>query len=615
MRLYLSSTLSDLEEERRAVKEVLSGQYTVVESYEADPRPLWQSCVADVATCTIYIGIVGLRYGFVPPGQDKSITELEFDAALAAGLPCFVFVREVDAIPASRTDLYTKQNDPALIEAFRARLSSGASGIPRAALFTTADDLKVKVLRALQRQPAPALDRPVGLPSPPAAAKPAAPETAPPPPSPSPPLTELQKLLKSYLQDNWAALHGHPAFLRANLFPDLDQAVPLSAERVFAMACDGPPIELLLGAREFFQARAARGVSPASSVSESDGIVCSAIVRCALVAAERYVRGKVDGGAHRDHDPVWSSDHLVACIEAAVRLGFGLCFSPGSPQPENVFRLVHPVPEPGVAGEEGAALSAAELLATIERREFQTGQDYDPDYLRAFIRRRASGLGTALVVSTDAAGRFESAERRAELLKDLREQFDLRTFFQRRGEDAMPPWARQMQDSLLHALGPVLDISLHKAAITEKDMAQRESERAAAPAVTNLTMTFNAPVGTLAQANAPGAQAAARDIVNGLQGAELLQVLAAVQRAIDACAAQPGDAAQRRLMEQELDEVRTVLQGEGRSASDAKLVKRCLDGVETSARALSNGRAIVETLAPVWAGLKQSWPAFLALFN
>ncbi len=77
MRLYLSSTLSDLQDERRAVRDVLSGDYTVVESYEADPQPLWKSCVADVAKCEIYIGIVGLRYGFVPPGQGKSITELE----------------------------------------------------------------------------------------------------------------------------------------------------------------------------------------------------------------------------------------------------------------------------------------------------------------------------------------------------------------------------------------------------------------------------------------------------------------------------------------------------------------------------------------------------------
>lgn len=59
------------------VKDVLSGVYIVVESYEADPQPVWQGCVADVALCEIYIGIVGLRYGFVPPEQGKSITELE----------------------------------------------------------------------------------------------------------------------------------------------------------------------------------------------------------------------------------------------------------------------------------------------------------------------------------------------------------------------------------------------------------------------------------------------------------------------------------------------------------------------------------------------------------
>jgi len=587
MRLYLSSTLSDLEDERRAVKEVLSGDYTVVESYEADSRPLWQSCVADVASCTIYIGIVGLRYGFVPPGQGKSITELEFDAALEKGLRCFVFVKDAAAVPVPFADLYTQEIDPALIKAFRERLSSGANNIPRAALFTTADDLKVKVLKALQRQA----------------------------PPPSPPLTELQKLLRSYLQENWETLKAKQAFTRADLFVDLEKTVPLSAERVFAEACDGPPLEVLLGAREFFKARAAKGLSAAASVSEADGIVCSAIVRCALVAAERYVRAKVDADAHRAHDPVRSSYHLVACIEAAVRLGFGLCFSAGSPQPENVFRLVHPVPEPGVPGEEGAALSAAELMATIDRGELQTGQEYDPDYLRTFIQRRARKLGAALVVSTDAAGRFESAERRAGLLKDLQNQFDLRTFFQQRADDAMPLWARQMQDSLLHALGPIFDISPQKARTSEEKMPERESERAATPAVTNLTMNFNAPVGTVAQANAPGAQAAARDIVIGLHGAELLQALAAVQRAIDGCAGQPQDAELRRLMSQELNEARAVLQGEGRSASDAKLIKRCLDGVEKSAKALTNGRTIVETLAPVWSGLKQSWPAFLALFN
>jgi len=89
MTLYLSSALSDLKAERDAVKEALGGRYRIVESYEADPGPLWQSCITDVQGCAAYVGIIGLRYGFVPPEQTKSITELEFDAASAAGLNCY----------------------------------------------------------------------------------------------------------------------------------------------------------------------------------------------------------------------------------------------------------------------------------------------------------------------------------------------------------------------------------------------------------------------------------------------------------------------------------------------------------------------------------------------
>lgn len=326
---------------------------------------------------------------------------------------------------------------------------------------------------------------PIVSPSSPSASTPTTGANVPPPP----PLTELQKLLQSYLEENWATLRTQEAFTGADLFRDPEKAVPLSPERVFAIACDRPPLKVLLGARKFFEARAERGFSPAAAVSEADGIVCSAIVRCALVAAERYVRDKVDAeaDAHHDHDPVRSSEHLVACIEAAVRLGFGLCFSAGSSQPENVFRLVHPVPEPGVPGEEGAALSAVELLATLDRGEPQTGKRFDLELLKAIIEIRTEKLKTGLVVSTDAAGRFESVEKREDLLKYLKDKFGLRTFFQQRGDDAMLSWAKEMEDTLLYALGPIFAISRETAKTKEEKMPERESERAATPAVTHLT--------------------------------------------------------------------------------------------------------------------------------
>ncbi|WP_034929760.1 hypothetical protein, partial [Candidatus Accumulibacter vicinus] len=302
------------------------------------------------------------------------------------------------------------------------------------------------------------------------------------PPPPPPPTTELQKLLLTYLQESWPTLRTQQSFTRADLFQGLEQAaVPLGPERAFAIACDKHPLDVLVDAREFFKARSARGLSAAASVSEADGIVCGAIVRYALVAAERYVVGKVEEGADRhrpDHDPVRSSDHLVACIEAAMRLGFGLCFSAGNPQPENVFRLVHPVPEPGVSGEEGEALSAAELLATLERGELQTGRDFDRNYVKTIIKKRAKKLQTGLVVSADAEGRLQSADRRAELLQYLKDKFELQTFFHQRAHETMPRWAKEMQDTLLHALGPIFAISLENAKTKEESMPEKTDQQA-----------------------------------------------------------------------------------------------------------------------------------------
>lgn len=145
---YLSSTLNDLRPERDAVKEALTGRYTVVESYEADEQSVRNSCLDDVASCELYVGIVGLRYGFIPPDEDKSITELEFEAA--KGLKRLVFLKSEDEILAKMTDAHTAEHGGAnKIREFRDRLNSGKTGIPRPAVFSDAADLKVKLLRAL----------------------------------------------------------------------------------------------------------------------------------------------------------------------------------------------------------------------------------------------------------------------------------------------------------------------------------------------------------------------------------------------------------------------------------------------------------------------------------
>jgi sulfatase-modifying factor enzyme 1/uncharacterized protein DUF4062 len=162
MRVYLSSTLNDLRPEREAVKDALSSlQYIVVESYDADETSVLQHRLSDLAASDLYIGIVGLRCGFIPPGETKSITELEFDAASTHGIERLLFLKNPSAIAALHTDWYTKEHDPAVIDAFRKRLASGADGI-RPAEFSTSEELKEMLLRALFRVHGSAAVEPIG---------------------------------------------------------------------------------------------------------------------------------------------------------------------------------------------------------------------------------------------------------------------------------------------------------------------------------------------------------------------------------------------------------------------------------------------------------------------
>jgi hypothetical protein len=150
MKVYLSSTLNDLGPERQAVKEVLGGECIVVESYTADERSVRDSCLADVAGCDLYIGILGRRYGFIPPGESRSITELEYEQARGR-LSTLMFVKEDAAITLPLSDAGTGEHDPKLIALFRQRVDSGGDDASRGTFFKTAEDLKAHVLKAYLR--------------------------------------------------------------------------------------------------------------------------------------------------------------------------------------------------------------------------------------------------------------------------------------------------------------------------------------------------------------------------------------------------------------------------------------------------------------------------------
>src|SRR5215471_17007134 len=140
-KVYVSSTIADLEAERQAVIDwLVAAQHQVVHSYRPNSHTVRDSCLADVDTCDLYVLILGHRYGFQPPEDNPeglSITRLEFRRAGQTGKPRVALLRM--SIPdVSLSDMA----DPprlALVQAFRDEVADAV----RAAEFS---DLRGLVL-------------------------------------------------------------------------------------------------------------------------------------------------------------------------------------------------------------------------------------------------------------------------------------------------------------------------------------------------------------------------------------------------------------------------------------------------------------------------------------
>src|SRR5436305_3915566 len=151
--IYLSSTYSDLIEQRNAVYRALRRMHHHVigmEDYVATVQRPLDKCLGDVAGSALYIGIFAWRYGFLPTESNpehKSITELEYRKAVEMGRSTLIFLLDPDAQwPMTATDMYTGEGDGGkAIKALREELGLGAT----VSFFRSTDELAGKVSQAV----------------------------------------------------------------------------------------------------------------------------------------------------------------------------------------------------------------------------------------------------------------------------------------------------------------------------------------------------------------------------------------------------------------------------------------------------------------------------------
>jgi CheY-like chemotaxis protein len=148
MKVFLSSTYQELIGHREAAARAIErlGQQGVrMEVFGARPAEATDACLQEISDSDALVGIYAHRYGYVPHGYSKSITEQEFNYAREKDKPTFCFVideeypwppKHVEAEP-GRTRLRE------FVQRLRATVIVD--------LFTTQEELAFKVASSLGR--------------------------------------------------------------------------------------------------------------------------------------------------------------------------------------------------------------------------------------------------------------------------------------------------------------------------------------------------------------------------------------------------------------------------------------------------------------------------------
>lgn len=162
LRAIVSSTWRDLAKYRNAVKDACLAAKVIpimMEHLLPQDIDIVKKSTEMVDRAHIYVGLFGRRYGTVPSGEERSVTEIEYDRALALGLERLIFTKS-DEQPSEVDPLEMTPEVQEGLRRFRARLGSlltaeftGVENLKRLVQGALHESRLRRLLRELQRVP------------------------------------------------------------------------------------------------------------------------------------------------------------------------------------------------------------------------------------------------------------------------------------------------------------------------------------------------------------------------------------------------------------------------------------------------------------------------------
>ncbi|MDC0771757.1 DUF4062 domain-containing protein [Streptomyces sp. HD] len=147
--VFISSTRTDLEEERRTLTDaLLMNQFIPVgmEHFPASPDKAWPIIKRFIDECDFYVLVIAGMYGSINPANKLSYTESEYHYAAQAKKPLYAFIHEdVSSLPAMNVERTTARRRK--LAEFTARVEAD---VVRAS-WSNPSDLATKVTAALNR--------------------------------------------------------------------------------------------------------------------------------------------------------------------------------------------------------------------------------------------------------------------------------------------------------------------------------------------------------------------------------------------------------------------------------------------------------------------------------